>query len=160
MGVTAPVGKLLDEDALAAELVRARSAGERIVFTSGCFDLLHVGHVRSLDAAAALGDRLVVGLNSDSSVRGLKGLGRPYFPASERAEVLSALTMVDWIVIVEDLTMDRVLAHLRPHVFAKGTDYTLQSIPERATVLAYGGELAIVGDPKTRSTRQFRPSET
>jgi rfaE bifunctional protein nucleotidyltransferase chain/domain len=103
---------------------------------------------------------LIVGLNSDASVHGLKGEGRPYFPAQERAEVLSALEMIDFIVIVEDLTMDRVLRALRPHVFAKGTDYTVQTIPERATVLEYGGELAIVGDPKTRSTRHFRPSAT
>jgi rfaE bifunctional protein nucleotidyltransferase chain/domain len=151
--------KLLGEDELQRRIARSRAAGQRVIFTSGCFDLLHVGHVRSLRAARELGDRLVVGLNSDASVRGLKGEGRPYFPARERAEVLAALSVVDWIVIVEDLTMDRVLGQLRPHIFAKGTDYTPATIPERATVLAYGGELAIVGDPKTRSTRHFRPAE-
>ncbi len=150
--------KLREADALARDLAERREGGERIIFTSGCFDLLHVGHVRSLWAARALGDRLVVGLNSDASVRALKGEERPFFPAAERAEVLSALECVDDVVIVEETTMDRILERLRPHVFAKGTDYTPETIPERATVRAYGGELAIVGDEKTRSTRQFRPA--
>lgn len=149
--------KLRDEDELAAILAHDRESGRRVIFTSGCFDLLHVGHVRSLRAARALGDVLVIGLNTDASVRGLKGETRPYFPQLERAEVLSELEVVDHLVLVDDLTMDRVLDHLRPHVFAKGTDYTVDTIPERATVLAYGGELAIVGDPKTRGSRQFRP---
>ena len=146
----------LVSDAQADDLVAAaKQAGETIVFTCGCFDLLHIGHVRSLRAAGALGDRLLVGLNTDASVRALKGAERPFFPADERAEVLSALECVDWIVLVPDRTMDRVLARLQPHVYAKGTDYTVETIPERDTVRAYGGRLAIVGDPKTRSTRQF-----
>ena len=148
--------KLRDDSVLAAWVADERRAGRRVVFTSGCFDVLHVGHVRSLRAARALGDRLVIGLNSDESVRGLKGDGRPYFPQTERAEVLSELECVDAIVIVPESTMDRVLDALRPDVFAKGTDYTPETIPERETVLGYGGELAIVGDPKTRSSRQFR----
>ena len=146
----------LVSDAQADDLVAAaKQAGETIVFTCGCFDLLHIGHVRSLRAARALGDRLLVGLNTDASVRALKGAERPFFPAHERAEVLSALECVDWILLVPDRTMDRVLARLQPHVYAKGTDYTVETIPERDTVRAYGGRLAIVGDPKTRSTRQF-----
>jgi rfaE bifunctional protein nucleotidyltransferase chain/domain len=149
--------KLLSEDELDRWMAARREAGQTVVFTSGCFDLLHVGHVRSLRAARALGDRLVIALNTDGSVRALKGDARPYFPQEERAEVLSALDMVDGIVLVEDVTMDRLLARFRPAVFAKGTDYTEQTIPERETVLGYGGRLAIVGDPKTRSSRQFGP---
>lgn len=149
--------KLRDEVELAAIVAAERARGHRVIFTSGCFDLLHVGHVRSLRAARELGDVLVIGLNTDASVRGLKGEGRPYFPQLERAEVLSELEVVDHLVLVDDLTMDRVLEHVRPHVFAKGTDYTVHTIPERETVLSYGGELAIVGDPKTRGSRQFRP---
>jgi rfaE bifunctional protein nucleotidyltransferase chain/domain len=150
------MNRKLVSDAQADDLLaKAKRAGETIVFTCGCFDLLHVGHVRSLRAARGLGDRLLVGLNTDASVRALKGADRPFFPESERAEVLAALDCVDWIVLVPDRTMDRVLARLQPHVYAKGTDYTLETIPERDTVRAYGGRLAIVGDPKTRSTRQF-----
>lgn len=157
MNVPEVSSKLRPEAVLVRLIAEERAAGRRVVFTSGCFDLLHVGHVRSLRAARALGDVLVIGLNTDASVRGLKGSDRPYFPQHERAEVLSELQCVDHLVLVEDLTMDRVLDHLRPDVFAKGTDYTVHSIPERATVLAYGGELAIVGDAKTRGSRQFRP---
>lgn len=154
MSVRAP--KLRDDAALAAWIRAEQARGHRVVFTSGCFDVLHVGHVRSLRAARALGDRLVIGLNSDDSVRGLKGPDRPFFGQEERAEVLGELECVDAIVIVPESTMDRVLEELRPDVFAKGTDYTVETIPERRTVLGYGGELAIVGDPKTRSSRQFR----
>ena len=150
------MSKLRDDADLAAWIRDRQAAGERVIFTSGCFDVLHVGHVRSLRAARELGDRLVIGLNSDASVRALKGEHRPYFAEDERAEVLSALDPVDAIVIVPEHTMDRVLDALRPDVFAKGTDYTVDTIPERETVRGYGGELAIVGDPKTRSSRQFR----
>jgi rfaE bifunctional protein nucleotidyltransferase chain/domain len=151
-----PPAKLVSVDDAARHVQACRERGETVVFTCGCFDVLHVGHVRSLLAARALGDHLMIGLNTDTSVRALKGEGRPLFPAEERAEVLSALECIDWIVLVPDLTMDRVLDRVRPHVYAKGTDYTLETIPERDTVRAYGGELAIVGDPKTRSSRQFR----
>lgn len=151
-----PDTKLVDVSDAACRVEACRERGETVVFTCGCFDVLHVGHVRSLRAARALGDRLMIGLNTDDSVRALKGEGRPLFPAAERAEVLAALDAVDWIVLVPDLTMDRVLDAVRPHVYAKGTDYTIDTIPERATVRAYGGQLAIVGDPKTRSSRQFR----
>ena len=143
-------------DAEAKRLVGAAQArGETVVFTCGCFDVLHIGHVRSLREARQLGDQLLIGLNSDASVRALKGEGRPLFPDSERAEVLTALEPVDWIVIVPEHSMERILNHLQPDIFAKGTDYTVDTIPERQTVLDYGGRLAIVGDAKTRSSRQF-----
>ena len=147
--------KLVTDDEAKQRLTECQAAGETVVLTCGCFDVLHIGHVRSLQAARELGDRLIVGLNSDESVRALKGEGRPLFVASERAEVLAALQPVDWIVIVEDHTMDRILNMLRPDIYAKGTDYTKESIPERKTVMGYGGELAIVGDPKERSSSQF-----
>ena len=131
--------KLRDDASAAAWVADERRAGRRVIFTSGCFDVLHVGHVRSLRAARALGDRLVIGLNSDDSVRGLKGEGRPYFPQDERAEVLSELECVDAIVVVPESTMDRVLDQLRPDVFAQGTDYTPETIPERDTVLVSPG---------------------
>jgi rfaE bifunctional protein nucleotidyltransferase chain/domain len=148
-------GKLLTEEEAEQRILASQAAGETVVFTCGCFDVLHIGHVRSLQAARDLGDRLVIGLNSDASVRALKGVGRPLFAAAERAEVLAALQPVDWIVLVEDHTMDRILNRLRPDIYAKGTDYTKETIPERNTVMGYGGKLAIVGDPKTRSSRQF-----
>jgi len=147
--------KLLTDVEAERLVAAAKQAGETVVFTCGCFDLLHVGHVRSLCAARGLGDRLMVGLNTDASVRALKGADRPFFPENERAEVLAALECVDWVLLVPDHTMDRVLARLQPQIYAKGTDYTPETIPERDTVRAYGGRLAIVGDPKTRSTRQF-----
>lgn len=149
--------KVIAEDALVKVLQACHERGERVVFTSGCFDLLHVGHVRSLCEARTLGDRLVVALNSDDSARVLKGEGRPFFPQDERAEIIAAMSCVDHVLIVDDLTMDRVLDRLRPDVFAKGTDYTPNTIPERDTVRAYGGELAITGDEKTRGSREFRP---
>lgn len=147
--------KLCSLEEAQARVAEAKQVGDVVVFTCGGFDLLHVGHVRSLRAARQLGDRLVVGLNTDTSLRALKGPERPFFPEAERAEVLAALSAVDWIVLVADLTMDRVLQALQPQIYAKGTDYTLETIPERETVHRYGGRLAIVGDPKTRSTRQF-----
>ena len=155
MSETVP-SKLHDDEALVAWIRERQARRERVIFTSGCFDVLHVGHVRSLRAARALGDRLVIGLNSDESVRALKGEGRPYFAQDERAEVLSALDPVDAIVIVPEHTMDRVLDQLRPDVFAKGTDYTVETIPERANVLGYGGALAMEREPKTRKSPQFR----
>lgn len=147
--------KLVSEEQVKQRIAASQTAGETVVFTCGCFDVLHIGHVRSLQAARALGDRLVIGLNSDDSVRALKGEGRPLFAAAERAEVLAALEPVDWIVIIEDHTMDRILNMVRPDIYAKGTDYSKETIPERKTVMGYGGKLAIVGDAKTRSSRQF-----
>lgn len=143
----------MEEAAALAE--RLRAEGKRIVLANGCFDLLHVGHVRYLKAARALGDVLFVGLNADAAVTRLKGSGRPLMPAAERAELLEALRDVDHVVVFADDTADRVVARLRPHVHAKGTDYTVESVPERASGRAVGAEIAIVGDPKSHSTRDL-----
>lgn len=143
----------VEESAALAE--RLRTQGRRIVLANGCFDLLHVGHVRYLQAARALGDVLFVGLNSDAAVRRLKGPGRPLMPAAERGELLAALRDVDHVVLFEDDTADALVAQLRPHVHAKGTDYTTDSVPERASVRAAGGVVAIAGDSKTHSTRDL-----
>jgi D-glycero-beta-D-manno-heptose 1-phosphate adenylyltransferase len=132
---------------------RLRAEGKRIVLANGCFDLLHVGHVRYLAAARRLGDVLFVGINDDAAVARLKGRGRPLMPAAERMEILSALRAVDHVVIFEDDTADALVTAIRPHVHAKGTDYTPDSVPERDTVRAHGGRVAIVGDPKDHATR-------
>jgi D-glycero-beta-D-manno-heptose 1-phosphate adenylyltransferase len=132
---------------------RLRAAGKRIVLANGCFDLLHVGHVRYLQAARALGDVLFVGINDDAAVARLKGAGRPLMPADERAEVLAALRVVDHVVVFDEDTADTLVAALRPDVHAKGTDYTPDTVPERETVRAHGGRVVIVGDPKAHATR-------
>jgi D-glycero-beta-D-manno-heptose 1-phosphate adenylyltransferase len=132
---------------------RLRADGKRIVLANGCFDLLHVGHVRYLEAARALGDVLFVGINGDAAVGRLKGAGRPLMPEAERAEVLGALRAVDHVVVFEDDTADALVAALRPDVHAKGTDYTPETVPERETVRRYGGSVVIVGDPKAHATR-------
>ena len=129
--------------------------GKVVVFANGCFDLLHVGHVRYLEGARQLGDVLVVGLNSDDSVRGLKGSQRPLMPENERAEILGAFSCVDYIVIFKEPTVENVLLSLKPDVHCKGTDYTKETVPERAIVSSYGGQVAIVGDPKDHSTRDL-----
>ena len=130
----------------------ARIQDKSVVFTNGCFDLLHVGHIRYLVGAADEGDILFVALNSDRSVRTLKGDGRPLFPAQERAEIISALECVDAVLIFDDSSVDRLLRQLRPNVHAKGADYAPDTVPERETVKAYGGRIAIVGDPKDHSS--------
>jgi len=132
-----------------------RAQGKRLVLANGCFDLLHVGHVRYLQAARALGDALVVGLNSDDSVRRLKGPGRPVMPAAERAELVAAVHGVDAVVVFEEDSADALIARLRPDVHAKGTDYTTENVPERGTVRALGATVAIAGDPKTHSTKDL-----
>jgi len=132
-----------------------RAEGRRVVLANGCFDLLHVGHVRYLDAARRLGDVLVVAVNGDASVRRLKGSGRPLMPAEERAEILAALTPVDAVVIFEEDSVEGVIAALQPDVHAKGTDYTEATVPERAAVAAAGGRVAIAGDAKAHSTRDL-----
>jgi len=132
---------------------RLRAAGKRIVLANGCFDLLHVGHVRYLQAARALGDVLFVGINDDAAVARLKGAGRPLMPAEERAEVLGALRAVDHVVVFDEDTADTLVAALQPAVHAKGTDYTPDTVPERETVRAHGGRVVIVGDPKAHATR-------
>jgi rfaE bifunctional protein nucleotidyltransferase chain/domain len=141
----------IDEAARLAE--RLRAEGKRIVLANGCFDLLHVGHIRYLRDARRLGDVLFLGLNDDSAVARLKGAGRPLMPADERAEILEALRDVDHVVVFEGDTADTLVARLRPHVHAKGTDYTTDSVPEAATARAIGTRVAIAGDPKSHSTR-------
>jgi len=143
----------LDEAAALAE--RLRAEGKRIVLANGCFDLLHVGHVRYLAAARRLGDVLFVGINSDPTVARLKGPGRPLMPAAERAEMLLALRHVDHVVVFDDERADRLIERIRPDVHAKGTDYTQAAVPEAATVRKVGGRVAVVGDPKDHSTRDL-----
>jgi D-glycero-beta-D-manno-heptose 1-phosphate adenylyltransferase len=147
--------KILDEPALAARLAVDRRAGLTHAFANGCFDLLHVGHVRYLEAAKAEADRLIVAVNADASVGALKGPGRPLMPEAERAELIAGLAAVDYVVIFADRTVDRLLQALRPAVHCKGTDYTPDTVPERDIVRAYGGRTAIVGDPKDHSTRDL-----
>jgi rfaE bifunctional protein nucleotidyltransferase chain/domain len=132
---------------------RLRAEGKRIVLANGCFDLLHVGHVRYLRDARRHGDVLFVGVNADAAVTRLKGAGRPLVPASERVEILAALRDVDHVVVFEEDTADRLVTLLKPDVHAKGTDYTSESVPEAATVRAVGGRVAIAGDPKAHATR-------
>ncbi|HEY2993468.1 MAG TPA: adenylyltransferase/cytidyltransferase family protein [Methylomirabilota bacterium] len=143
----------LTPEAAGALAERLRAEGKRIVLANGVFDLLHVGHVRYLSAARALGDVLFVGINGDAAVRRLKGPGRPLMPAAERVELLAALRPVDHVVVFEEDTADRLVALLRPDVHAKGPDYTRDSVPEAASVKAAGGRVEIVGDPKDHATR-------
>jgi D-glycero-beta-D-manno-heptose 1-phosphate adenylyltransferase len=146
---------VVSEAELVEALARERALGRRIAFANGCFDLLHVGHIRYLQAAAAEGDRLVVAVNDDRSVAGLKGEGRPVLAAADRAEMVSAIRNVDYVVVFGDQTVERLLRLARPEVHCKGTDYTVESVPERAVVAGYGGRTAIVGDRKTHATRDL-----
>ncbi len=141
-----------DRSALATRLAALRDAGQEIVLANGCFDLLHAGHVRYLRGAADEGDVLVVALNSDASVRRNKGPGRPLQPQGDRAEVIAAIGCVDFVTVFDEPTADAILRALRPHVHAKGTDWTADAVPEAATVREIGGRVAIVGDVKTRSS--------
>jgi D-glycero-beta-D-manno-heptose 1-phosphate adenylyltransferase len=145
-------GKILSRRELAQRVEQWRGAGERIVLGNGNFDLLHVGHVRYLRGAKALGGKLVVAINSDESVRALKGEGRPVMPAEERAEIVAALADVDAVVIFPELDVRALIHEIRPDIQAKGTDYTVDSVPERDAVAEYGGRVAIVGDAKEHST--------
>ncbi len=131
------------------------ACGRKIVFANGCFDLIHVGHVRYLQKAKELGDVLIVGINQDPSVARLKGEGRPLRPDAERAEIIASLECVDYVLLFDAPTVDGILRELRPDVHAKGTDYSEESVPERETVRAYGGRVAIAGDPKDHSTRDL-----
>jgi rfaE bifunctional protein nucleotidyltransferase chain/domain len=146
---------LVSESQLVEAVARDRAAGRTVAFANGCFDLLHVGHVRYLQAAAAEADRLIVAVNDDRSVAGLKGEGRPILPAAERAELLAALRGVDYVVIFGDADVARLLTLLKPDVHCKGTDYTVDTVPEREVVRSFGGRIAIVGDPKDHSTRDL-----
>src|SRR5678816_510412 len=146
---------ILSREDLANRIASARSSGARIVLANGCFDVLHVGHVRYLAGARELGDILVVGINSDEQVAIQKGDGRPVLPAMERAEIVSALESVTYVTIFDEPTVEQLLLTLKPDVHAKGTDYTTESVPERDVVRSYGGEVAIVGDPKNHSTTEI-----
>ena len=148
-------GKILGRAQLRELVEQWRGAGERIILANGNFDLLHVGHVRYLRGAKELGGRLVVAINSDESVRMLKGEGRPVIPAAERAEIVAAMADVDAVVIFCELDVRGLIREIRPDVQAKGTDYTEDSVPERDAVTAYGGRVAIVGDAKEHSTSEI-----
>src|SRR3954468_24428614 len=149
------MNKVLSRDELKQRVEQWRRAGEQIVMANGGFDVLHVGHVRYLQAAKALGGKLVVAVNSDDSVRQLKGEGRPVMPDTERAEILAALQPVDAVVIFPELDVRALLNEFRPDVQAKGTDYTADSVPERDVVNAYGGRVEIVGNPKDHSATEI-----
>ena len=149
------MGHVVSESELIARVAAARAEGRTVAFANGCFDMLHVGHVRYLQGAAAEADRLIVAINEDATVQKHKGAGRPIMPAEDRAEVVAAIRGVDWVVIFPDDTVSRLLTLLKPDVHCKGTDYTVDTVPERETVRAYGGRTAIVGDPKDHSTREL-----
>jgi D-glycero-beta-D-manno-heptose 1-phosphate adenylyltransferase len=148
---TAEQQKILGRAELRRRVAEWRRAGERVTLANGCFDLLHVGHIRYLRAAKQLGGRLVVAVNDDDSVCALKGEGRPLMPAGERAEILAALADVDAVVIFSEPDVRTLLREIRPEIHAKGTDYTADTVPERDTVMEYGGRVEIVGDPKSHS---------
>jgi rfaE bifunctional protein nucleotidyltransferase chain/domain len=148
------MGRILSRDELVDRVAQDRQQGLTIAFANGCFDLLHVGHVRYLQAAAEEADRLIVAVNDDAAA-GAKGPGRPILPAAARAELVAALRGVDYVVIFPEPTVAPLLTLLRPDVHCKGTDYSEESVPERETVRAYGGRIAIVGDPKDHSTRDL-----
>jgi len=140
---------------LKAIVEEEKARGRKIVFGNGCFDLLHVGHVRYLQAARALGDVLVVAVNDDSSLLSLGKRGSVITPLAERVEILAALSAVDYVIAFSEPTVERLLKELQPHIHAKGTDYTEETVPEREIVRSYGGKVAIVGDPKDHSTREI-----
>ena len=147
--------KILPLEELALKVADHKSRGERIVLANGCFDVLHVGHARYLEGARREGDVLIVALNSDKSVRSLKGEGRPILPAEARARLVAGLATVSYVVIFEENDVTRLLSTLRPDVHAKGTDYTTETVPERETARRLGTRIAIVGDPKQHSTRDL-----
>ncbi len=147
--------RILDRNRVIARVAIARRNGARIVLANGCFDLLHVGHVRYLEAARALGDLLVVGVNSDAQARALKGEGRPFVNERERAEVVASLRAVDLVTIFHEPTVEALLLAVRPDYHAKGTDYTEETVPERDVVRSYGGRVRIVGDPKDHSSTEM-----
>ena len=147
--------KILSREALRERVAEWRRVGEQVVLANGCFDLLHVGHVRYLHGAKALGGKLVVAINADDSVRQIKGEGRPLMPAAERAEIIASLADVDAVVVFSEPDVRTLIREIRPDVHAKGTDYTRANVPERDDVLAYGGRVEIVGDAKDHSTTDF-----
>lgn len=146
---------ILSEDELVERVSVERASGRTVAFANGCFDILHVGHIRYLQASADEADRLIVAVNDDGSVERLKGPGHPVLPAAQRAELVAALRGVDYVVVFSDSSVERLLRRLKPDVHCKGTDYTVETVPERAVVVEYGGRTAIVGDPKTHATREL-----
>jgi D-glycero-beta-D-manno-heptose 1-phosphate adenylyltransferase len=147
--------KIVDRPQLSALVAEWRKAGHRVILTNGCFDVLHVGHVRYLHGAKELADKLIVAVNADATVRSLKGAGRPRTPQQERAEILASLADVDAVVIFTEPDVRPLIREIQPDIHAKGTDYTEESVPERDEVLAYGGRVAIVGDPKDHSSTEM-----
>ena len=147
--------RIVDRERLSERIASARSNGARIVMANGCFDVLHVGHVRYLEAAKALGDLLIVGVNSDDQARELKGDGRPLLPQDQRAEIVASLEAVDFVTVFAEPTVEQLLLALKPDIHAKGTDYTEDSVPERDVVRSYGGRVAIAGDPKSHSSSEM-----
>ncbi len=147
--------KVLNRDELQRRVAQWRGGGDRIILANGCFDVLHVGHIRYLRGATELGGKLVVGVNSDDTVRTLKGEGRPRMPAAERAELVAALADVDAVVVFSEPDVRALVREIHPDIHAKGTDYTAENVPERDTVLECGGRVAIVGDPKDHSTSEL-----
>lgn len=146
---------ILERNRLIARVSIERRKGAKIVLANGCFDLFHVGHIRYLAGAKALGDCLIVALNSDARVRELKGGGRPFMPETERAEIVSALKFVDYVTIFPEPTVTELIRAIRPDFHAKGTDYTAENVPERDIVIECGGKVAIVGDPKNHSSTEM-----
>lgn len=147
-------GMVVSEDRLTELIADDRASGKTIALANGCFDLLHVGHVRYLRGASLEADRLIVAVNDDRSVAALKGQGRPVQIAVERAEIVAALEMVDYVIVFSEPTVTNLLRLFQPNVHCKGTDYTIETVPERSVVLDYGGRTAIVGDSKDHSTRE------
>lgn len=142
-------------DELVVRILAEREKGKKIILANGCFDLFHVGHVRYLEGAKKLGGFLLVGINSDTQVRKLKGKDRPYIPENERAEIVSAFKFVDAVTIFDEPTVEQLIVAIRPDFHAKGTDYTVDTVPEREIVRRYGGQVAIVGDPKDHSSTRL-----
>ncbi|MBZ5534670.1 MAG: adenylyltransferase/cytidyltransferase family protein [Acidobacteriia bacterium] len=147
--------KILDLAGLRSVVAAHRALNQKIVLANGCFDVLHVGHIRYLQGAKVLGDVLVVGVNSDTSMRGIKDAGRPLMPEAARARLVAALECVDYVTVFDDATVEPLIKALHPDVHAKGTDYAPETVPERGVVRSYGGEVAIVGDPKDHSTHDL-----
>ncbi len=146
---------ILERNRLIARVAVERRKGAKIVLANGCFDLFHVGHIRYLAGAKELGDILIVGINSDTQVRKLKGSNRPFMPENERAEMISALRFVDFVTIFNEPTVEELIRAIRPDFHAKGTDYTTETVPEKEIVKEYGGQTAIVGDPKDHSSTEL-----
>ena len=149
------MSRILDRNRLIARVAIARKHGAHIVLANGCFDILHVGHIRYLEGAKALGEVLVVGVNSDEQVRAQKGEGRPFMPERERAEMIASIRAVDFVTIFHEPTIEQLLRSIRPDIHAKGTDYTEETVPERDVVRFYGGRVCIVGDPKDHSSTEM-----